>query len=421
MNLLSRCLLVTLFGIVLLGLSKAQPTVPSTPVTTPTPTGGGGQSAFDSQSEVKILNSLFAGECSPLCYMGLEPGVTTATEIVSSLEQSNTAYHFEYGVIYWEPELIAGVNDGVDPFGFTITVGEDDQRTVIQVAAPIGVRVSAILQVFGAPEVVTYQFPMYLVGYPDLGLLFFVDATQNTQRASYLFLTEPENRVGMPSHPPGTPVTQECATYDVAPCIAPTATPTAVSTSADMDEQSLSTEGQALLNLFSGPDCQRNCFLGIQPNVTTEQELVDSLVSASIQYYVLPGQIQWYAPDLPLLFSDSAIDVHIVSGMVDQLNGRLDTTVDVVVEVFGSPPVATIHDTAKAATPDLIVIAYPELGLAFYVDRLAGSNDAISFFNLAYPGHGYSWAEDPPGEPLVQDCPTYGTWPCMVATATSTP
>lgn len=401
MNFLSKCLFVTLFGIVLLGLSKAQPTATSTPI-----------------SDASILASLFDDSCANPCYLGIEPGVTTLDTLVASLETKLVSYRYESGLVSWDAPLQAGVTDGIHGSGFTVAVRDE---IVVQLLAPINIPLDAVLEVFGSPSTSFDEFGTISLNYPEIGLAFYVVPNVDARRVSFLVSTISKQHGTIVRVPAGTPVTQACETFGAPPCIAPTATPTAVSTPAEVDEQSLSPEGQALLNLFSGPDCQRTCFLGIQPNVTTEQELVGSLVAENIQYYVLPSQIQWYAPDLPLLFSGSAIDVHIVSGMVDQLKGRLDTTVDVVVEVFGSPPVATIDDRAKAATPDLIVIVYPELGLAFYVDRLAGSNDAISFFNLAYPGHGYSWAEDPPGEPLVQDCPTYGTGPCMVATATPTP
>ncbi len=66
---------------------------------------------------------------------------------------------------------------------------------------------------------------MTSLNYPELGLAFYTTSGNADIRVSLLISTIPSQLGTIVRAPGGTPVIQECVTYGIPPCIAPTATP----------------------------------------------------------------------------------------------------------------------------------------------------------------------------------------------------
>jgi hypothetical protein len=190
--------------------------------------------------------------------------------------------------------------------------------------------------------------------------------------------------------------------------------------------QALSPEGLIVQTIFRGNSCQLNCFMGVEPLVTTESQLMNWLSSQNIEYTTQPGQpvsfISWHPTQPEYLNTGYPIRVALKNGLVDQIWGGIHAPVDAVLEVFGAPPVTSIGYLARNIDPDLLVMAYPQHGIAFHMhsSMYSVNVDLVTRFNIAWPGNGYSWSEDPDGELFSEPCSIYGVWPCVVPSATPT-
>jgi len=154
------------------GIPTATPTVTTTLTPTPaTPT---------------LLELLSAPSCSIACFLGIEPGVTTKSEMEAILNERGIAYEF-YPI--GRGGHITSYNlsiNNLSPFmpnstGNSTPAGVmlgDDIVEQVDISL-INVTVSDVLAAYGAPEVVGKTGAFVLV-YPSRGLVFFISRTDPT-------------------------------------------------------------------------------------------------------------------------------------------------------------------------------------------------------------------------------------------------
>jgi hypothetical protein len=262
--------------------------------------------------------------------------------------------------------------------------------------------------------------------YPHLGLGFVTQKSVAEAGLTVSFsLSWAENPYSLPNDfVPFTRPLTDCAIYGVWPCIIPTATPTPTLTPT-AQPASLTPEGQALYEVFSGQDCALDCFMGIKPNVTTEDELIAWLDAQQISYDIAPIRhtIDWLPP-YPQFFPDARpVQTRIIDGKVAEIYGRISVPITTMAEVFGAPPLVIFSSSSEEDTRvTSIYFNYSDIGLGFR-SRASSMIEVSTFsFSLSWAENPYSWpnSPDPYAKPMI-DCAIYGVWPCIIPTATPTP
>jgi hypothetical protein len=190
------------------------------------------------------------------------------------------------------------------------------------------------------------------------------------------------------------------------------------------NSQTYSPQAQALYELFSGENCEFNCILGIQPEITTHQEFTAWLESQQLAYESpthAPEEIYWFTPSSIFLPYNRLLAI-IQNGHIREISGAIDIPVDVIVEVFGAPPSMTfdLSETQNADQALITYMLYPEYGLGFKLGRASFPDVHTTSFVLTAPENPYGWVASPLGEPMTDSCTNYDVWPCIAPTATPT-
>lgn len=183
-------------------------------------------------------------------------------------------------------------------------------------------------------------------------------------------------------------------------------------------EQTTPSETDILRALFAD-ECLMPCFMGIEPGVTTLQEIELYLQQEGISYRkggsIEAAILEWELPEQEFV-TDGAfvpfITVIFSDDIVFKLFGPLNVHRDTVIEVFGSPHQITNSD-------GVYYMIYPNHNISFILDFAPHSRTAILVSEFS--GITYSEITNPPGEPVTQTCVTYGVPPCIAPTATPTP
>lgn len=313
-------------------------------------------SANQTTSEPEALRAIFSGEgCALNCFMSIHPGVTDEAEFTAILEQQGIQPEQGYIFIDW--------TSNTSQFGLTRLSTRIWDNHIEEISGRIEVPIETVIEVFGAPAEVLEQIDnfgvfritvVYLV-YPQFGLTFQVFVSNPTQ-TNYFNLTEPRSFFGWSNDflYPGIQVQHRgCTVNDTWPCVIPTPAFT------------LSTE--AVLRAFSGPDCRSNCFLGIEPGVTREQDFLAGLGDAETVTTVGAEHtsIYWNTPDELDYSLPRVLFTGINNGYVDRISGRINIPQTMVIDIFG-PPTATVYrslsrDGTKVATH----FTYSQYGLSF--------------------------------------------------------
>lgn len=192
-----------------------------------------------------------------------------------------------------------------------------------------------------------------------------------------------------------------------------------------INSQTYSPQAEALYELFSGENCEFNCILGVQPNVTTYQEFTTWLESQQLAYESpshAPEEIYWATP--PSIFLPyPRLSAFILNGHIREISGAINVPVDVILEVFGAPPSMTfdLSETQNADQALITYLLYPEYGLGFKLSRASFPHVHTTSFVLTAPDSPYGWVADSLGKPMTDACITYDVWPCIAPTATPTP
>lgn len=160
------------------------------------------------QSDAELLRSLFDQNCAALCYLGLEPGVTTVLDLQARLEQDDIAYRFEYDQMEWRAPLQQAVTDGS---GFPFVSATFTDGILTHFAAPINVSVQAVIELFGIPSEMTEDRGRYYLIYPAYGLAFALDALlSGCSRTDEIYGALPNAEYGIVGQPPGEPALYVC-------------------------------------------------------------------------------------------------------------------------------------------------------------------------------------------------------------------
>jgi hypothetical protein len=187
------------------------------------------------------------------------------------------------------------------------------------------------------------------------------------------------------------------------------------------------TDSQDLRDLLkSDVNCQQVCILGIEPGITTRQEVETIFTNEGVLFMpILSGTGEpvnlnamfWYATS-SLAFSPSN-DVpsvvgfdenNVVQHILYQTVGLITTD---VFDVFGNPDEVTEYVGANEFT-----ITYMDEGLSFTVDTDEGS-DRIAFI-VILPNTDTAYNDYNRGsifETVDEPCPNYGAPPCIAPTA----
>jgi hypothetical protein len=377
------------------------------------------------QSDADKLRALFGEDCLTACFMGIRIGLSTLSEVESMLQQEDIAYVKN---IY---ETISTIEWELPPHEF-LTYGQElpiilvsfSNQVALKIIAPLNAPITAVIEVFGSPTYVTENRGRQTLTYPQYGITFVVESSVSTVETFAVYVDLPTNPNAEFVVLDGEPINQTCLSYGVPPCIIPTATPTPTLTPT-AQPTSLTPEGQALYEVFSGQDCALDCFMGIKPNATTEQELIAWLDAQQIPYEIAPIRytIDWLPP-YPQFFPDARpVQTRIIDGKVAEIYGRISVPITTMAEVFGAPPLVIFSSGSEEDTRvTSIYFNYSDIGLGFR-SRASSMIEVSTFsFSLSWAENPYSWpnSPDPYAKPMT-DCAIYGVWPCIIPTATPTP
>ncbi|HEX2906212.1 MAG TPA: hypothetical protein VHO69_05085 [Phototrophicaceae bacterium] len=187
--------------------------------------------------------------------------------------------------------------------------------------------------------------------------------------------------------------------------------------------QLLSPEGQALRDLLSGPNCQHVCFDGLEPAVTTLDEVKTYFAERGINYTVYEGignlpekdSIHYWKPvGVPFIDSAETIssDIGYANGIVMRLEVLIKIPISAVLEVYGNPVDVQYDDGGR------YYLIYPDLGLTFQAN--APDLDNTVAVLISTPDLIKEVFLNPPLHPSLQECPE-PVQLCNISTATPTP
>jgi hypothetical protein len=167
-----------------------------------------------------------------------------------------------------------------------------------------------------------------------------------------------------------------------------------------------SDEASILASLFEA-GCENSCFLGFEPGITTLEEIELELQSQNIEYRFDAPMLYWYIkPQVGIVSGEAShlVMMTIIDGILIQTVFPIDTTIEAVVAVFGSPEIVSVEESGYT-------FAYPALGLAFIHNHLRGDPDQFSRIVNSAPYNTSSRTSHPSGKLVEQACPNYGTLP----------
>lgn len=149
----------------------------------------------NAQSESDRFAELFGENCQYPCFLGIQPGITTLSELEFQLAQQGIAYRYENSQLQWELPDQELLTDGTGlPFvAVTFTGG-----VVSQFSAPLNVSIQTVTEMFGSPSQITEYKGRYYLVYRDLGLAIAVDSLLgDVGRTDEIYVTEPNSDYGI--------------------------------------------------------------------------------------------------------------------------------------------------------------------------------------------------------------------------------
>jgi len=178
-------------------------------------------------------------------------------------------------------------------------------------------------------------------------------------------------------------------------------------------------ESQQLHDLLTSPNCQRACFLGIQPGLTTQAEVRSLLASMNIQYRVYSGQASnneangtyYWVPNssTPFMFGGE-VSVRFTNNIATQILIPMSVLVSTILDTYGNP-------VGMGSGDGNYYLEYPPQGLVFRVVPVIDSiraNGAILTDDPVVNGRFTASYGD---TSVNQSCTSYGTPPCIAPTA----
>ena len=145
-----------------------------------------------SNTDGDILRDAFQDpSCINSCYLQIEPGVTTRSELVAILDNSGISYtvnpirgnNLSNSVYNWFDPNVLSPNMTVD--GVTVFVNDD---IVNQVGLGLNVPISTLQDAFGNPDVVLDEDPGFTLIYVDASLTVTINEEVNASEVRLIFI-----------------------------------------------------------------------------------------------------------------------------------------------------------------------------------------------------------------------------------------
>lgn len=181
-----------------------------------------------------------------------------------------------------------------------------------------------------------------------------------------------------------------------------------------------------LRDVFSAPTCQRACWLGIQPGVTTKSQVQTILSSNGIAYEVklelglganpADNPFGWI-PDDTLPFIDTQdgkreVRIYFQQDVVQGVYLPVDISLSTVLAEFGSP------DQVRQTNAQAFELTYPAIGVTFLIGQT--DTNRVVTLNLWSELAEAQFLEVPNSPFLLQDCSLFDDI-CTIQTATPSP
>jgi hypothetical protein len=315
-------------------------------------------------AQASLRDILSNENCHIACFLGIEPGTTSQAELENILDDLGASYEVEeigvsgfllaYDVIYPSsfPQIEA-------TFSIFATKDHNVEEVILRLR---NVAVDNVLEAYGAPAKITgvVANENYNLVYPTQGLIFSIsqETPQSVQLVIMRTQTSVEYYMGFIDLQPCTEPLLLCSIE--IPSYAPESTP-------ELTSVSQLTLRDALLD----ENCASSCFMGIQPEITSESELEIILDDAGIQYIAstlgLEGNYFTYQfnpnSPVPSIVNDAK------SAAVLTANNRVtmillslhNTSVADILEEFDVPEIVNQDGSCN--------LVYPSLGLTFSISR----------------------------------------------------
>jgi hypothetical protein len=184
----------------------------------------------------------------------------------------------------------------------------------------------------------------------------------------------------------------------------------------------LQTKAQSptLREVFNAPTCTVSCWIGIQPNITTTNQLEAIFIQQGINYNLtqvdqFESIYSWKPSNLPYVDTRNGTygaTISVFNGIVAEINIPVNISLVQIVQEYGAPTIANVSTDGRDTT-----IVYPSFGLYFEASSVYGlqyawnvkvvGNSNLTTFFTGVPSN-------------IQDCSMYSQSGCILITATPT-
>jgi hypothetical protein len=179
--------------------------------------------------DAQLLRDLLTSpNCNIACYKGLEPLVTTLSDLELFFNNNNLDAEWvtsgeSFGFYYWTPSNVPFYVSTRGRLGAAFSNG-----VLVQMDIPLDISTSTIIEAFGEPDDIKEEDEgaIYHMIYENEGLLFLYNTRFSTDQSVFVFLSNPQSQGTLLTNDRGRePIEQTCTTYGAPPCIAATAEP----------------------------------------------------------------------------------------------------------------------------------------------------------------------------------------------------
>lgn len=336
------------------------------------------------QGNTDILSLITDDRCEIACWLGIEPGKTTSQQLEVILDGNGLVYGSEtfsmnaqqsFYTIRWTDENANILFPYARDFGRTVILSYDGVvrsiRTSIR-SLPLSVLVDVINTI---PDDIVRSPGVTTIVYRELGMVIAVSDQDNETR--HIILATQRNL--------DIQLLENEFAVSIHPCVEPAIL-------CNLETKANNGENADIRNLFTDDNCEMACWLGIEPDITTMEEVANILVSNEITYStnrdpfdgtLISYTIYWIDNDATLfpLASEFASTIILpnIDGVVDSVATDIDKIpLSVILASFTSPPDGITDYFGDFA------ISYLDLGVAFVMKEEKGEYFAV-YFALATP------------------------------------
>lgn len=354
---------------------------------------------FVSPTFPQVLKDTFTpASCEHACWLGIEPDVTTEQEALDILVAN--------GLIPDEIQELRAASFKVEPnFPF---IGELFNSGMVrfaygrvdQIELPVNITLNQIKSAYGIPDrIIDCVDDVFQIVYASEGLVFET-SDPNPDQIFRMYITNDHwLSLEYVPQPPFTSLLKDCSQALFLCDLLP------------------SSDAQALRDMLLPADCIQACFYGLQPGITTREELEAFLAEYQLVPHVLfpqspdDTQYQWDLPAQTPFQELGRGETFFVEGKLVYIVLTIDIPLSVIYEVFGYADEVKTYD-------DWVILRYKTRGIDIVLTQ--GSNFTRTLFvSLVVPYSKHqSYIGYLPSEPVDQPCSSYGVFPCIAPTAT---